>query len=124
MSAHAGVIRSGRGLGEAARELTRIGTAGPGGGRSAGDPEGPEGAAGPRRPCVPAWEAANMHLVASALVMAASAREETRGSHWREDHPRPSARWRGHLVTGLDDGGLRTRFEPCGGDAAPGMPDA
>ncbi|HLI36809.1 MAG TPA: L-aspartate oxidase [Streptosporangiaceae bacterium] len=117
MSAHAGVLRSGQGLAEAARELTRIGTAEPGAAGSADgteDTEDTEDTGGLRRPCVPAWEAANMHLVASALVMAAAAREETRGSHWREDHPRPSARWRGHLVTVLDTGGLRTRFEPCG----------
>ncbi len=53
-----------------------------------------------------------MHLVASGLVRAAAAREETRGSHWREDHPQPAESWRGHLITVLGPDGLRTWFEP------------
>jgi hypothetical protein len=52
-----------------------------------------------------------MLLVASALVRAAAAREETRGSHWREDHPQPAGGWRGHLITVLGPDGLRTWFE-------------
>ena len=53
-------------------------------------------------PSPAAWEATDLHVVASALVAAASAREETRGAHWREDFPEPSEQWRGHLVTTLD----------------------
>ncbi|MCU1672246.1 MAG: nadB, partial [Frankiales bacterium] len=48
-----------------------------------------------------AWEATDLHVVASALVAAAQQREETRGAHWREDFPEPDERWRGHLVTTL-----------------------
>ncbi|MBK5307225.1 MAG: L-aspartate oxidase [Frankiaceae bacterium] len=48
-----------------------------------------------------AWEATDLHTVASALVAAALRREETRGAHWREDFPEPSDAWRGHLVTTL-----------------------
>ncbi|MFD0348037.1 hypothetical protein ACFQ0M_22430 [Kitasatospora aburaviensis] len=33
------------------------------------------------------WEAANLLLVAAALVAAAAQRDETRGCHWREDSP-------------------------------------
>ena len=44
------------------------------------------------------WEATNLLTVATALVAAASAREETRGSHWREDFPdRDDAAWRSHV---------------------------
>jgi L-aspartate oxidase len=51
--------------------------------------------------------------VAAALVAAAQEREETRGCHWREDHPEASQRWLGHLVAGLSDTGALTRaWEP------------
>ncbi len=46
-----------------------------------------------------AWEATDLHDVATALAAAAALREETRGSHWREDFPATSDAWRGHLVT-------------------------
>ena len=40
-------------------------------------------------------------------------REETRGSHWREDFPdRDDEHWRAHLVTRLADG---TISMACGG---------
>jgi L-aspartate oxidase len=56
-------------------------------------------------PCTEAWEATNLHLVASALAGAALEREETRGSHWRQDFPyRDDEHWRAHLVTRLVDG--------------------
>ena len=105
MSLRAGVLRSGAGLGEAAAALAAI-MGDPAGG--AAEPAGSE----PARPGRGTWEASNMHLVAGAMVAAAAAREETRGSHWREDHPQKAANWRGHLVTVLGPDGLRTRFEP------------
>ena len=63
-----------------------------------------------------AWEATNLLTVAAALVQAATIRQETRGSHWREDHPeRDDAHWLGHLDTGLGpDGRLSTTFTPGG----------
>jgi L-aspartate oxidase len=102
MSQRAGVLRSGAGLSAAADELAVI---------AAG---GSSPAAEPARPRVAAWEASNMHLVAYALITAAVAREETRGSHWRADYPLTAENWRGHLVTVLGADGLRTSFEPCG----------
>ncbi|HKB30843.1 MAG TPA: L-aspartate oxidase [Streptosporangiaceae bacterium] len=92
MSARAGVLRDGNGLRSAAEDLERL----------------REQAPGP--PCTEAWEAANLHLVASALVGAATRREETRGSHWRQDFPHRSDAWLGHLVTRLGSGGLVSRF--------------
>lgn len=56
-------------------------------------------------PCVEAWEATNVHTVASFLAAAAREREETRGSHWREDFPATDdALWRKRLVGTLRDG--------------------
>jgi L-aspartate oxidase len=52
-------------------------------------------------PCPAAWEATGLLTVAQALVAAAVRREETRGAHWREDHPESSDAWRGSLVTTL-----------------------
>ena len=94
MTERAGVLRSGAGLAEAAAGLREL----------AGQASD--------RPCPAAWEATNLHLIATALVRAAVMRTETRGSHWREDYPQPAAAWRGHLVTSLGAGGLDTRFEP------------
>jgi len=61
-----------------------------------------------------AWEATNLHALSSVLAAHALAREETRGSHWREDFPEvDDARWRVRLVATADpDGVVRTRREP------------
>ena len=63
------------------------------------------------QPCTEDWETTNVHAVASVLAHHALLREETRGSHWREDYPeRDDARWRRRLVGRLDaDGALHTR---------------
>ena len=94
MTVYSGVLRSADGLATAERELAALAA------RRHG------------QPCVEAWEATNLHTVATAIVRAARLREETRGSHWREDFPgRDDAGWRGHLVTRLD-AGLTTTYEP------------
>ncbi|MET9467555.1 L-aspartate oxidase [Streptomyces sp. NPDC006544] len=50
------------------------------------------------------WEATNLLCVARVLVAAAQERAETRGCHWREDHPdRDDAVWRRHLVVRLSE---------------------
>src|SRR5918992_2275655 len=76
MTAYAGVLRDEAGLAAAESELaalTRLTNA---------------------VPCVDAWEATNLHAVATAIVAAARARRETRGSHWRADFPeRDDAAW-------------------------------
>jgi L-aspartate oxidase len=66
-------------------------------------------------PCTEAWEATNLHLVATALTGAARQREETRGSHWRADFPdRDDERWRVHLHTRLVDGTVSMGVEDHG----------
>jgi L-aspartate oxidase len=53
-------------------------------------------------PCTDDWETTNLQVVASVLVHQARIREETRGSHWREDFPdRDDERWRVRLVSRL-----------------------
>jgi L-aspartate oxidase len=83
MTERAGVLRSGDGLKAAAEGLRKIGS-------QRWD-----------RPDLACWEATNVHLIASALVAAAAARTETRGSHWRDDFPESSDSWLGHVVVGL-----------------------
>ncbi|GII84461.1 hypothetical protein Ssi03_24510 [Sphaerisporangium siamense] len=89
MSAGAGVLRGAESLSEVARGLLD----------ARWTPVAVE-------PCMEAWEATNLLTVATALVAAAGAREETRGSHWREDFPeRDDARWLGHLDVTLGEEG-------------------
>jgi len=59
---------------------------------------------GPGEPSTSAWEMTNLLFVGRALTMAALAREETRGSHWREDFPDASDRWLVRLQTTVEDG--------------------
>jgi succinate dehydrogenase/fumarate reductase flavoprotein subunit len=62
------------------------------------------------------WEATNLFTVARTLVHVARLREETRGSHWREDFPeRDDEHWLGHLDTVLNaDGELVSQYVPGG----------
>ena len=90
MTLGAGVLRTGASLDEAARTLKALAA------RRSDDPS------------PAAWEATDLHTVATALVAAAARREETRGAHWREDHPDADDAWRGHLVTTLHG----TAYEP------------
>jgi L-aspartate oxidase len=94
MSANVGVLRDDRSLRDGVRDLTELRLR------------------GVDTPCTEAWEATNLHLVASALAGAALQREETRGSHWRQDFPgRDDRRWLAHLVTRLDDGTISMHVE-------------
>jgi L-aspartate oxidase len=43
-------------------------------------------------------ESANLHVVSTVLVRAATARRESRGTHTRQDHPEPSPEFLGRLV--------------------------
>jgi L-aspartate oxidase len=87
MTAGVGVVRDEASLSAAAAEL-------------AGIRRRAQASAGSENPVsTEAWETSNLHDVASALTAAASARTETRGGHWRRDHPERDDRdWRGRLV--------------------------
>ena len=51
------------------------------------------------------WETTNLLTIATALADAAALREETRGSHWRDDFPeRDDARFAGHFDAVMADG--------------------
>ena len=104
MSRHVGALRSGTGLGEATADLAGL-----------------VDDLGPVRPGVASWEATDLLTVAAALTAAAAAREETRGCHWREDHPGTEEEWRVRLDVRLDESGAlrldrRPGGTPVGGD--------
>ncbi len=102
MSRGAGVLRSAAGMAATAEGLAELASA-------AHTHTAEQKPADPR---VETWEAANLLLVATALVAAAALRRETRGCHWREDFPeRDDARWQRHLITTLDAEGLRIAEE-------------
>jgi len=94
MSGKVGVLRSAAGIGAA---IDRLGVL-----------AHEEGEAG-----VSAWEASNLVTISTALARAAQLREETRGSHWREDFPeRDDARFAGHVDVRLVSGEPVLEFDP------------
>ena len=61
-----------------------------------------------------AWETTNLLTISAALTDAAALREETRGSHWREDFPeRDDAHWAGHFDVRMSDGVTTVAFSPA-----------
>ena len=95
MSVDAGVLRNAESLTRASESLSAIARADGG------------------RPCTEDWETTNLVEVARLLVAHAHARQETRGSHWREDFPeRDDIRWRMRLVSRVTPHGqVSTRRE-------------
>jgi L-aspartate oxidase len=94
MTAGAGVLRSEESLEATAESLTALG----------------DNVSGRPRPAT--WEATNLLTVAAAVTAAAHRRRETRGSHWREDHPEAESDWLGHLHLSISsDGELDTTWE-------------
>jgi L-aspartate oxidase len=63
---------------------------------------------GTGEPSTASWEMTNLLFVGRALTQAALLREETRGSHWREDFPDASDRWLVRLQTQVVDGHMVT----------------
>lgn len=95
MTEQVGVLRSATGLAAALGELA---------GLAAND--GEEGTA--------AWETTNLVSISAALATAAALREETRGSHWREDFgARDDARFAGHFDVVLTGGVPVATFCPA-----------
>jgi L-aspartate oxidase len=95
MTSRAGVLRSATGLDECRRVLADLGAPT----TSSVDQD--------------AWETTNLHTVSTLLAEAALLREETRGSHWREDHPeRDDAHQSGHHDWWLEAGVPRHLFRP------------
>jgi L-aspartate oxidase len=90
MTRGAGVLRSADSLDTAAKELARL-------------------AEQRSRPNTAAWEVTNLLTVAATLVASARTRRETRGCHWREDHPNAADEWRGHLLNAVGSDGLLTQ---------------
>ena len=87
MTDRVGVVRSGEGLAEAMGELERLTV-------DLGDP-GPAG-----------FEVANLVQLGRAVAELAFRREESRGGHWRSDHPAPVEAWRvRQTLTRTPDGG-------------------
>jgi len=63
-------------------------------------------------PRIEAWEASNLHLLATAIVKSALTRTESRGSHWRSDYPQSSDKWLGRVIEEIDiDGNWQTHVE-------------
>jgi L-aspartate oxidase len=106
MSEHVGVLREAKGLAAAAEGLADLVAAADGQADLVAAADGPSAPSAAPAPATENWEATNLLTVASALVLAAQRREETRGSHWREDFPdRDDNAWRGHLNITLDESG-------------------
>ena len=61
-----------------------------------------------------AWETTNLHAISSVLTAHALAREETRGSHWREDFPdRDDVNWLKHTLAWVGtDGKVCIDYRP------------
>ncbi|MCW2758733.1 MAG: L-aspartate oxidase [Nocardioidaceae bacterium] len=95
MTDRVGVLRSADGLGRALESLA--------------DLAGTDGVEG-----VPAWETTNLVSISTALATAAMLREETRGSHWREDFgARDDAGFAGHFDVVLSHGVPVATFRPA-----------
>ena len=95
MSSRVGVLRTASGLEEAVALLDKLG----GVAADAVD--------------VASWETTNLVTISAALAESALRREETRGSHWREDFPeRDDARWAGHFDVTMHDGVSGSVFVP------------
>lgn len=96
MTSRVGVLRSAPGLAEAVAVLDKLA----GHGAETVDQA--------------SWEATNLLTISAALADAAALREETRGSHWRDDFPeRDDARWAGHFDVTMEDGATTVSFVPA-----------
>ena len=96
MTSRVGVLRSAHGLSEAAALLDKL------------------GATQTETVDVESWETTNLLTISTALTDAAALREETRGSHWRDDFPgRDDERFAGHFDATMSDGASTLAFVPA-----------
>jgi L-aspartate oxidase len=64
---------------------------------------------------IDSWETTNLYYLAKAIVLSALAREESRGSHWREDFPETNPEWLKRIHQRMNpDGTWRSSFETVG----------
>jgi L-aspartate oxidase len=54
---------------------------------------------------VDAWETTNLYFLANAIARSALERTESRGSHWREDHPDTAREWEKRIHQSIDSNG-------------------
>jgi L-aspartate oxidase len=96
MTSRVGVLRSAEGLDEATALLDKLG----GTAAELVDQD--------------SWETTNLLTISAALADAAALREETRGSHWRDDFPeRDDEHWAGHFDVTMTDGTTTVTFHPA-----------
>jgi L-aspartate oxidase len=94
MTSRVGVLRNAVGLAEAAALLDKLA------GVRAGEVD------------QESWETTNLLTISAALTDAAALREETRGSHWRDDFPvRDDEHWAGHLDALMVNGATTVAFD-------------
>ncbi len=96
MTARVGVLRNATGLAEATLLLDKL------------------GGAPVEVVDLDSWETTNLLTISAALADAAALREETRGSHWRDDFPdRNDEHWAGHFDVSMTDGTTTLQFVPA-----------
>jgi L-aspartate oxidase len=95
MTSQVGVLRNAAGLADTAAELDKLAGV-------AADGVDTE-----------SWETTNLVTLSTGLADAAARREETRGSHWREDFPeRDDEQFAGHFDVVMRDGEMKLLFVP------------
>jgi L-aspartate oxidase len=63
-------------------------------------------------PRIEAWEATNLHLLATVIVKSALLRTESRGSHRRSDYPQTQSDWVSRIIQQIDsDGNWQSKAE-------------
>ena len=62
-------------------------------------------------PATKSWETTNLYQLAQAILKAALIREETRGSHWREDFPNLDSKWQKRINLRLIDDQFEVSYE-------------
>jgi L-aspartate oxidase len=93
MTDKVGVLRTASGMAEAVDDLAALAD------KAEDDPR------------TESWSVTNLVTISSALASAALLREETRGSHWREDFPaRDDAEWSGHFDVTMAGARLEVAF--------------